>query len=131
MCYIRRINQAKLQMHRPNTRNIHHRLTREHHTHKSRGGRCQKNGQCAQVIHLPFLANLWRTVTCPSYTNKVSVKTRHLYNNYERGRLKAGGYKRWTNDGQTMDNSWINASSLEFTVSSIGCAYRAEFILGR
>ena len=22
-----------------------------------------------------------------------------------------GGYKRWTNDGQTMDNSWINASS--------------------
>ena len=41
------------------------------------------------------------------------------------------------NDGQTMDNSWtthgplINASSLEFTVSSIGCAYRAELILGR
>ena len=35
------------------------------------------------------------------------------------------------NDGQTMDNSWINASSREFTVSSIGCAYRAELILGR
>ena len=35
------------------------------------------------------------------------------------------------NDGQTMDNSLINASSGEFTVSSIGCAYRAELILGR
>ena len=39
--------------------------------------------------------------------------------------------KRWTNDGQTMDNPWINAASREFTVSSIGCAYRAELILGR
>ena len=45
--------------------------------------------------------------------------------------LKRGGYKRWTNDGQLMDNPWINASSREFTVSSIGCAYRAELILGR
>ena len=27
-----------------------------------------------------------------------------------------------------MDNPWINASSREFTVSSIGCAYRAELI---
>ena len=35
------------------------------------------------------------------------------------------------NDVQTMDNSWINASSREFTVSSIGCAYRAKLILGR
>ena len=35
------------------------------------------------------------------------------------------------NDGQTMDNPWINTSSREFTVSSIGCAYRAELILGR
>ena len=35
------------------------------------------------------------------------------------------------NDGQTMDNSWINTSSREFTVSSIGCAYHAELILGR
>ena len=35
------------------------------------------------------------------------------------------------NDGQTMDNSWINASSREFTVSGIGCAYRAELILGK
>ena len=42
-----------------------------------------------------------------------------------------GGYKRWTNGGQTMDNPWINAASREFTVSSIGCAYRAELILGR
>ena len=45
--------------------------------------------------------------------------------------LGRGGYKRWTNEGQTMDNSWINALSREFTVSSIGCAYRAELILGR
>ena len=45
--------------------------------------------------------------------------------------IKRGGYKRWTNDGQTMDNPWINAASREFTVSSIGCAYRAELILGR
>ena len=35
------------------------------------------------------------------------------------------------NDGQLMDNPWINASSREVTVSSIGCAYRAELILGR
>ena len=27
-----------------------------------------------------------------------------------------------------MDNSWINASSRELTVSSIGCASRAELI---
>ncbi len=46
-------------------------------------------------------------------------------------RFEVGGYKRWTNDGQLMDNPWINASSREFTVSSIGCAYRAELILGR
>ena len=39
--------------------------------------------------------------------------------------------QREINDGQTMDNSRINASSREFTVSSIGCAYRAELILGR
>ena len=42
------------------------------------------------------------------------------------------------NDGQTMDKPWtndgqliINASSREVTVSSIGCAFRAELILGR
>ena len=35
------------------------------------------------------------------------------------------------NDGQLMDKPWINASSREFTVSSVGCAYRAELILGR
>ena len=45
-------------------------------------------------------------------------------------RFEVGGYKRWTNDGQLLDNPWINASSREFTVSSIGCAYRAELILG-
>ena len=42
-----------------------------------------------------------------------------------------GGYKRWTHDGQLMDNPWINASSREFADSSISCAYRAELILGR
>ena len=48
-------------------------------------------------------------------------------------RLRCHSTRWWAgiNDGQTMDNSWINASSREFTVSSIGCAYRAELILGR
>ena len=57
---------------------------------------------------------------------------RHFYKKKKfTHRFEVGGYKRWTNDGQLMDNPWINASSREFTDSSIGCAYRAELILGR